>query len=137
MNPRYTGLQVWNRQRKDEVLIDVADVALGHMTKMRWNEQGSWIYSEEIVHPPIISDGIIRQAQQLLAAKGARRVVRRPRSSPRPYVLRGLLFCGICERRTRRDGRGRDHGGGLRLVPARPQPDAPAIRARPGGRRAP
>jgi site-specific DNA recombinase len=34
-NPRYTGRQVWNRQRKDEVLIDVHDVALGHTTKMR------------------------------------------------------------------------------------------------------
>ena len=99
MNPRYTGRQVWNRQRKDEVLIDVTDVALGHMTKMRWNEQGSWIYSDEIVHPPIISDDTFQQTQHLLAAKGARQVVRRPRSSPRPYVLRGLLFCGICERR--------------------------------------
>ncbi len=29
-NPRYTGRQVWNRQRKDEVLLDVNDVALGH-----------------------------------------------------------------------------------------------------------
>jgi site-specific DNA recombinase len=57
------------------------------------------IYSEEIVHPPIISDDTFQQAQQLLGAKGARRVVRRPRSSPRPSVLRGLLFCGICDRR--------------------------------------
>ena len=40
-----------------------------------------------------------RQAQQLLAAKNARQVTRRPRTSPRPYVLRGLLFCGICNRR--------------------------------------
>jgi site-specific DNA recombinase len=29
-NPRYTGRQVWNRQRRDEVLLDVHDVALGH-----------------------------------------------------------------------------------------------------------
>lgn len=27
INPRYTGYQVWNKQRKDEVLIDVEDVA--------------------------------------------------------------------------------------------------------------
>ena len=26
-NPRYTGLEVWNKQRKDEVLLDVDDVA--------------------------------------------------------------------------------------------------------------
>jgi hypothetical protein len=37
-NPRYTGRQVWNKQRKDEVLIDVEDVASGHATKMQWNE---------------------------------------------------------------------------------------------------
>src|SRR4051812_10338814 len=31
-NPRYTGRQVWNKQRKAEILIDVEDVALGHET---------------------------------------------------------------------------------------------------------
>jgi len=98
-NPRYTGRQVWNRQRKDEVLIDITDVALGHLTKMRWNEADKWIYSNEIVHPPIIDDQRFQQAQQLLAAKNARHVVRRPRTSPRAYVLRGVLFCGICNRR--------------------------------------
>ena len=98
-NPRYTGHQVWNRQRKDEILLDVHDVALGHTTVMRWNDQDQWIFSEQIVHPLIIDDDTFRQAQQLLAAKNARQVTRRPRSSPRPYVLRGLLFCGICARR--------------------------------------
>ena len=98
-NPRYTGRQVWNRQRKDEVLLDVHDVALGHTTKMRWNDQGQWIYSEQIAHPPIIDDETFAKAQQLLAAKNARKIVRRPRSSPRAYVLRGVLFCGICHRR--------------------------------------
>jgi len=42
-NPRYTGRQVWNRQRKDEVLLDVHDVALGHTTVMRWNDRNKWI----------------------------------------------------------------------------------------------
>jgi site-specific DNA recombinase len=36
-NPRYTGHQTWNKQRTDEVLLDVNDVALGHTTVMRWN----------------------------------------------------------------------------------------------------
>jgi site-specific DNA recombinase len=31
-NPRYTGRQVWNRQRKQEVLLDIDDVAHGHET---------------------------------------------------------------------------------------------------------
>lgn len=98
-NPRYTGRQVWNRQRKDEILIDVHDVALGHTTKMRWNDQDKWIYSEQITHPPVVDDDTFAQAEALLAIKNARQVVKRPRSSPRPYVLRGLLHCGICDRR--------------------------------------
>jgi site-specific DNA recombinase len=53
---------------------------------MRWNEEEKWIFSEEVVHPPVIDDATFRQTQQLLAAKSARKVVRRPRSSPRPYV---------------------------------------------------
>ncbi len=98
-NPRYTGRQVWNRQRKDEVLLDIHDVTLGHTTKMRWNDDDKWIYSDQIVHPAIIDDDTFAQARQLLAAKNARQVERRPRTSPRPYPLRGLLFCGVCQRR--------------------------------------
>ena len=45
-NPRYTGRQVWNKQRKDEVLLDVANVADGYETKMRWNDKNSWVWSE-------------------------------------------------------------------------------------------
>jgi hypothetical protein len=80
---------VWNRQRKDEVLIDVQDVALGHTTKMRWNEQGSWIWSEQQAHEPLIDVATFEQVQPL----------RRARCTPRPYVLRGLLYCGVCDRR--------------------------------------
>jgi DNA invertase Pin-like site-specific DNA recombinase len=48
-NPRSTGREVWNRQRRDEVLIDVEDVAQGHETKMRWNDRGEWIWSAQSV----------------------------------------------------------------------------------------
>jgi hypothetical protein len=51
INPRYTGHQVWNEQRRDEVLIGVNDVGLGHTTKLRWNETGKWLWSEKIVQP--------------------------------------------------------------------------------------
>ncbi len=98
-NPRYTGRQVWNKQRKDEVLLDVNDVAQGHVTRMRWNDDSRWIYSEQVVHPPVIDNQTFEQARLLLAVKQAREVIRRPRSSPRAYPLRGLLFCGICQRR--------------------------------------
>jgi len=42
------------------VLIDVNDVALGHETKMRWNDQGTWIWSEQMTHPLVIDADITR-----------------------------------------------------------------------------
>jgi site-specific DNA recombinase len=54
-NPRYTGRQVWNRQRRDEVLIDVDDVALGHESRMRWNDEAAWVWSDTEAHEPIVS----------------------------------------------------------------------------------
>src|SRR6266704_988759 len=56
-NPRYTGRQVWNKQRKDEILLDVNDVAAGYETRMRWNQASSWIWSDTIAHQPLIPDG--------------------------------------------------------------------------------
>ena len=99
MNPRYTGHQVWNRQRKDEVLIDVHDVALGHTAKMRWNDQEKWIFSENLTHPPVINQATFTQAQQMLA-------LRRHSSGPRErlrtqhvYALGGRFLCGLCDRK--------------------------------------
>jgi DNA invertase Pin-like site-specific DNA recombinase len=36
-NPRYTGRQVWNRQRTDRDLVDPANTGLGHRPVPRWN----------------------------------------------------------------------------------------------------
>jgi len=46
-NPRYTGYQVWGHQRRDEVLLDVNDVAAGHVSRMRWNDTARWIWSAQ------------------------------------------------------------------------------------------
>jgi hypothetical protein len=99
-NPRYTGRQVWNKQRKAEILIDVNDVALGHETKMRWNPSQDWIYSAAKAHEPLIDTEDFQEVQQRVAA-GARRpdVIAKPRASKRHYPLSGLLFCGLCGRR--------------------------------------
>jgi site-specific DNA recombinase len=99
VNPRYTGRQVWNKQRKDEVLLDVNDVALGHTTKMRWNQAGSWIYSDKIVHPPVISTDVFGQAQDVLAARGRGPCQHKPHATPRSYAFGGAVFCGVCQRR--------------------------------------
>ena len=97
-NPRYTGYQVWNRQRTDEVLLDVENVALGNTAKMRWNPADQWIFSDKIVHPPIISKETFDQAQAILAGRGSR-TPHKQHARARSYTLRGILLCGLCDRR--------------------------------------
>ena len=95
-NPRYTGRQVWNRQRRHEVLIDVHDVALGHETKMRWNDPDQWVWSGEPAHERIISVELFEAVQQAFATTNRRQ---RSRRSARPYLFSGIMRCGLCGRR--------------------------------------
>jgi site-specific DNA recombinase len=96
-NPRYTGFEVWNKQRKDEVLLDVEDVALGHQTKMRWNDTDAWIWSQRPMHQAIVSTQQFETAQATFAGN-KRRAPRQP-AEGRHYLLSGLLHCGVCGRR--------------------------------------
>src|SRR5256885_7283910 len=52
----FRSRQVWNKQHKREVLIDVHDVALGHETKLKWNPKDAWVWSKDIVNPQIIDE---------------------------------------------------------------------------------
>jgi hypothetical protein len=49
--PRYTGRQVWNRRRKDELMLDVHDVALGRR-------------GERVRHQPRRSPGLLRHCYE-------------------------------------------------------------------------
>jgi hypothetical protein len=49
-NPRYTGRQVWNRQRTDFDLTDPADTSLGHRQVQRWNLPEGWVISTHPAH---------------------------------------------------------------------------------------
>jgi hypothetical protein len=49
-NPRYTGRQVWNRQRTDFDLADPANATLGHKQVQRWNLPEGWVISEHPAH---------------------------------------------------------------------------------------
>jgi hypothetical protein len=99
INPRYTGHQVWNKQRKDEILIDVDDVGLGHTTKLRWNESDKWLWSDKIVQPPIIDQETFGQVQSMIAGRAHTPAAHKPHRAKRPYALRGCVFCGLCGRR--------------------------------------
>ncbi|MFF0624185.1 recombinase family protein [Streptomyces sp. NPDC004296] len=99
-NPRYTGHEVWNKQRKDEVLLDIDDVTLGHRTKLARNAPEQWIWSAQPVHEPLISMATFTRAQ---AKRQARRtqphLERKPRPTDRSYALRGLIHCALCHRK--------------------------------------
>jgi len=91
-NPRYTGRQVWNRQRTDSELVDPANTGLGHRPVQRWNLPEGWVISARPAHPAIISEADFIAAQGLAAQRGP--------DSPAGhyYLLAGLVRCGICGR---------------------------------------
>jgi site-specific DNA recombinase len=92
-NPRYTGRQVWNRQRTDFDLADPVDTGLGHRQVHRWNLPEGWVISKRPAHAALVSEADFIAAQDAAAPRGpAGPAVRR-------YVLAGLLACGRCGRR--------------------------------------
>ena len=97
-NPRYTGYQVWNKQRKQESLIDVENVALGHRTALAWNPREEWIFSDQQVHPTLVSRETFQEVQLRLRSRGPSSIGRTLRTQHH-YALKGLMFCAACGRR--------------------------------------
>ncbi|MFG2845148.1 recombinase family protein [Kitasatospora sp. NPDC048296] len=98
-NPRYTGHQVWNKQRKDETLIDIEDVTLGYATTLRWNTRDKWIVSDKIVHQPLVDDETFAQVQDVFAVRAGTGTAHVRHRTRHLYLHGGALHCGICERR--------------------------------------
>ncbi|GAA0682372.1 hypothetical protein GCM10010193_40150 [Kitasatospora atroaurantiaca] len=90
-NPRYTGRQVWNRQRTDHDLLDPDNTALGHREVMRRNEPEDWAISDTQAHPALVTEADFVTAQGIRASKET--------VPGRTYLLAGLLVCGLCQRR--------------------------------------
>jgi site-specific DNA recombinase len=66
---------------------------------MRWNDEDRWIFSEQIVHPPIISQDTFAQAQAVLAGRRYRVGPRERLRTRHVYVLGGRFLSGICGRK--------------------------------------
>lgn len=49
-NPRYTGRQVWNRQRTDHHHVDGGQIRVQH-----WNPTDPWVISTRPAHPALVS----------------------------------------------------------------------------------
>ena len=92
-NPRYTGLQVWNRQRTDHDLIDPANTGLGHRQVQRWNLPDGWVISTRPAHSAFVSEADFIAVQEISTPRGPTGL------ATRCYLLAGLIRCGACERR--------------------------------------
>ena len=94
-NARYTGHEVFGRQRRDYELIDLSSPAEGHVRRMRWNHPSLWIWSPEPTHEALVSRENWTRAQAVKAPSKQRG----PKATSRTYSLGGLVFCASCGRR--------------------------------------
>ena len=99
INPRYTGHQVWNKQRKQESLLDVDDVALGHSTRLAWNDKDRWVFSHEVAHTALVSKDVFDRVGERLRSRGPSSTGRAIVRVRHPYALRGRMRCEACSRR--------------------------------------
>ena len=72
-NPRYTGRQVWNRQRTDFDLVDPANTTLGHKQVQRWNLPDGWVISRHPAHAALVSEADFIAAQDTAVPRGPAR----------------------------------------------------------------
>lgn len=97
-NPTYTGVRVWGKQEKYEVLVNPDDVAAGYETRMRWRDQSDWIAPDRRTHEALVTDDLAQAVRLRVEARRGPGLVC-SRESTVPYALRGLLFCAACGRR--------------------------------------
>ncbi|WP_317446333.1 hypothetical protein [Streptomyces collinus] len=87
--------------RKEERLLDVDDVTLGHRTHMTHNPPKEWIHSIEPAHEAIISPDLFDAARTVRTqrARNQGRQERAGKRGARPYALHGRIRCNLCGRK--------------------------------------
>lgn len=100
-NEKYLGQAVWGKQARIEELYDLDDVAAGYTTHQRWTAGENWVYGPEDAHPALVGKELWDAVQARIAVRTAQaqKSTRSPRATRTPYLLRGMLHCGICERK--------------------------------------
>ena len=83
-NPRYTGRQVWDRQRTERD---------GDDTSHRSTLAREWAVSATAAHPALVTEAQFVAAQQMRAARPT------GDGEKRRYLLSGLVRCALCGRR--------------------------------------
>ncbi|HVK43923.1 MAG TPA: recombinase family protein, partial [Micropruina sp.] len=112
-NPRYTGRQVWNRQRTDHDDVEPDGTIARHQEVQRWNAAPHWVISRQIAHPPLVTE------EQFVAAQAIHTAPTPTDGAPRRYLLAGLGCCGVCGRIMDSHWALTDHPG--RYKPAKPE----------------
>jgi hypothetical protein len=74
------------------------DPALGHQTKLRWNDRSDWVWSAQVTHEAIISPEDFARAQDMRGQGVHRAATPKERKARRTYVLSRLVGCGLCGR---------------------------------------
>lgn len=92
-NPRYTGRQVWNRQRTDHNETEPGDKRSSRGPVRRWNPKDQWVISTNVVHPPLVAEADFVTAQTITAVPAP------ADGQARRYLLTGLVICQLCGRR--------------------------------------
>ena len=104
-NPRYTGYAVFGRWARHETLLDPDDIAAGTSCAFGGPRADRVVRSRAPAHPKIVTVETFTEAQLMRRSKAAgglataRKAERGGRGTARDYMLRGLVRCGICERR--------------------------------------
>ncbi len=65
---------------------------------MRWNSAEDWVYSDRLIHEPIIDKATFHRARTQ-AASGSRSVTTKVKRARHHYLLRGIIYCKDCGRR--------------------------------------
>ena len=101
VNEKYVGRGIWGKQVRTDELYDLDDVAAGYITRQRWANPEEWVYGPDNAHPALIDqeqwDAV--RARFAVRSQRAQRGARSPKTTSTPYMLRGLVHCGICERK--------------------------------------
>lgn len=100
-NARYTGHQVWGRFHRVDRLVDPTDASAGTVVRFKRSAPERMVSSKDPSHDALVSVEDFERVQATLnrSTSPAPSAVRSPRTSATPYLLRGLLPCGICGRK--------------------------------------
>jgi len=101
-NPKYTGYQVWGRQRRVKEFINPLVPSAGEIRKKVWNPPEEWTFSKESTHEAIIPKEWFVKVSKVAKDRASSRVSYnwdKRRDKKRDYLFRGMIRCGICGRR--------------------------------------